>query len=379
MEEKRESIALKVKNAMLDSIKRVQSGENTLLFWQQDFIRNKVYNPSRKKDYEPLNTALLLWQIGSLPLKKEGSAKSLVVNSFKGWQSMFSKPEAKVGDGTSPHIKAGTKASQIIGRTLWYFPAEDLKEDKKAELNELVKKYRYATDEKREEVFEPFLASGELVPRWIAVGFDVFSLSDVVNLNDKYREKLEENSKPYVLTYEDVDEKKEEKAINIIKLYLKERGIGYEESGAVNCPVFLHKEKEGKIVMPPRSNYKRASSFIHDLAHESIHSTQLELERKTKTTARAAEELVAEFGACEFLTYVGLQNTYQEARSSKYLDSWQEHLYIASEQKVLKQLTKSFQALAALTQPYERTLKKEDRVFKSEDKVEKSKSATQRS
>lgn len=262
-------------------------------------------------------------------LDKFLSDKTPCVGTFKQWKALNVNDKSKEDKNKSIHIKKGAKGGLIVGFVPYYKVLESLKKENKDEyemLVEFVEKNKYKQNHK--ELFKPYIDQGKMGMYMGLKGTTVFSIDDVENLSDEFKEKM--NS---VLTKNKEEKEKvfaendTARADKIIKAYAESQNIEITNVLTGGVGTAYYSSFENKIVCPLKEQYTNDGMYYKTLFHELGHSTQKETGRKKDDYAK--EELVAEFTACSLMEMCGLKMNGLKDNSRTYLESWGK--YIKSE------------------------------------------------
>ena len=125
----------------------------------------------------------------------------------------------------------------------------------------------------------------------------------------------------------DREHKPEQEAARIVAEYLERDGPTLEHSGQARA---FYRPAVDLVHMPRPERCTSATAYYSTLMHELVHSTghRSRLDRDLDAGASfgsspyAAEELVAELGACFVLAAAGLEHLTDEKNSAAYLAGW---------------------------------------------------------
>lgn len=309
----KQSIAEIIGNIFKESIqKSIETGEKPI--WTKGFWNASVFNFTRPNyKYRAYNLILL---------DEFLSDKTPCVGTFKQWKALNVNDKSKEDKNKSIHIKKGAKGGLVVGFVPYYKVLESLKKENKDEyemLVEFVEKNKYKQNHK--ELFKPYIDQGKMGMYMGLKGTTVFSIDDVENLSDEFKEKM--NS---ILTK---NRKEKEKALSesdtaradkIIKAYAESQNIEITNVLTGIAGSAYYSPSENKIVCPLKEQYKDDGMYYKTLFHELGHSTHKETKRKTDDYAK--EELVAEFTACGLMEMCGLKMSGLEDNARAYIESW---------------------------------------------------------
>ena len=316
----KQSIAEIIGNVFKESLqKSIETGEKPI--WTKGFWKANVFNFTRP-DYKYKAYNLIL-------LDKFLSDKTPCVGTFKQWKALNVNDKSKEDKSKSIHIKKGAKGGLIVGFVPYYKVLESLKKENKDEyemLVEFVEKNKYKQNHK--ELFEPFIKQGKMGMYMGLKGTTVFSMDDVDNLSNEFKDKMHS-----ILTKNRKEKEnllsgnQTQMADKIVSSYAESQNIEITNVLTGGVGTAYYSSLENKIVCPLKEQYTNDGMYYKTLFHELGHSTQKETGRKKDDYAK--EELVAEFTACSLMEMCGLKMNGLKDNSRTYLESWGK--YIKSE------------------------------------------------